>query len=83
MLWNKIPTSYKGGLCPTDFYASYKSVLPKEQHPPGAKKEGRTNHIERFFSHSKPALATFALDHHTRQFFHPGEWESQGKRIRN
>lgn len=48
MVWDKIPTSYQGGLCYTDFYASYKSVLPEEQHQPSAKKDGQTNHIERF-----------------------------------
>lgn len=48
MLWDKIPEGYKGGLCYTDLYASYKSVVPQEQHQPGAKKEAQTNHIERF-----------------------------------
>ena len=48
MLWDKIPQRYKGGLCYTDFLSSYKSVVPQEQHQPGDKKDGQTNHIERF-----------------------------------
>ena len=47
-LWDRIPPGYKTGLCYTDFYASYKSVVPKEQHQPNAKNKGQTNHIERF-----------------------------------
>ena len=47
-LWDKILHSYKTGLCDTDLYASYKSVVPQEQHRPCAKRQGETNHIERF-----------------------------------
>ena len=47
-LWDKIPASYKSGLCFTDFYATYAKVVLKAQHRPSAKKEGQTNHLERF-----------------------------------
>ena len=47
-LWAKIPSDYKGGLCYTDFYACYSQVVPPEQHKPCSKKEGQTNHVERF-----------------------------------
>lgn len=39
---------YRTGLCYTDLFKSYTSVLPIEQHQPCTKKEGQTNHIERF-----------------------------------
>ncbi len=48
MLWEKIPPGYRTGLCYTDLYESYTRVLPTEQHRPCTKKEGQTNHIERF-----------------------------------
>ena len=44
VLWNKIPASYKQGLCYTDFWEAYKKVIPDDQHRPSAKKEGQTNH---------------------------------------
>ncbi|RZI55985.1 MAG: IS1 family transposase [Pseudomonas sp.] len=47
-LWENVPAAYKSGLCYTDFYASYKSIVPPQKHRPCAKKEGQTNHIERF-----------------------------------
>jgi IS1 family transposase len=47
-LWHKIPASYKQGLVFTDFYKAYEAVVPQEQHRPGGKEEGQTNHIERF-----------------------------------
>ena len=43
-LWDRIPAAYKRGLCYTDFYATYKSVVPPDQHCPGPKRDGQTNH---------------------------------------
>jgi len=48
MLWDKIPHSYKSALCYTDFYFAYNGVVPTPQHQPCPKKQGQTNHIERF-----------------------------------
>jgi insertion element IS1 protein InsB len=47
-LWHKIPASYKHGLVYTDFWEAYHKVVPAKQHRPGGKKEGQTNHVERF-----------------------------------
>lgn len=47
-LWQRIPDSYKGGVSFTDLWDSYCGVVPPEQHVPSLKKEGQTNHIERF-----------------------------------
>ncbi len=47
-LWKKIPDSYKGRTCFTDFWESYPQVIPKDQHRSCSKHEGETNHIERF-----------------------------------
>lgn len=47
-LWNKIPADYKRAFCYSDLWEAYQKVLPKEQHQPCGKKEGETNHVERF-----------------------------------
>lgn len=56
-LWDKIPPAYKTGLCYSDFHESYCRVVPPEQHRPSAKREGQTNHIERFNLTLRQSLA--------------------------
>lgn len=48
LLWMKVPASYKRALCYSDLLAAYQKVLEKEQHRACSKKEGQTNHMERF-----------------------------------
>lgn len=48
MLWDKIPKSYQSALCYTDFYYAYNGIVPAPQHFACPKKQGQTNHIERF-----------------------------------
>ncbi len=47
LLWQRIPDSYKNGLCYSDFWKAYQGVVPPEQHR-ASEKQGQTNHIERF-----------------------------------
>ena len=48
-LWDSLPEEYKkDGTFYTDFWESYKKVIPDEQHKPSDKGSGETNHIERF-----------------------------------
>ena len=47
-LWGKLPASCKQGLCYIDFWRAYQEIVPKEQHCPGGKGSGQTNHVERF-----------------------------------
>ena len=48
VLWNDIPPIYRGGLCYTDFWEAYATVLPVGRHVAVGKESGQTNHIERF-----------------------------------
>ncbi len=48
LLWAKVPQPYKEKMCYSDFWHSYKQVIPQEQHHACAKQEGQTNHIGRF-----------------------------------
>jgi hypothetical protein len=48
-LWDSLPEEYqKDATFYTDFWESYKKVIPDEQHKPSDKSTGETNHIERF-----------------------------------
>lgn len=47
-LWERIPEDYRQALCYTDFWESYRSVVPEEQHEPVGKESGETNHVERW-----------------------------------
>lgn len=42
-LWERIPEDYREALCYTDFWESYRAVLPREQHQPVGKESGETN----------------------------------------
>ena len=48
-LWDSLPPEVKKeGIFYTDFWDSYKEVIPSESHNAVGKGSGKTNHIERF-----------------------------------
>jgi insertion element IS1 protein InsB len=48
-LWNALPLVYReNAVCYTDFWESYETIIPPEQHRAVGKESGETNHIERF-----------------------------------
>jgi IS1 family transposase len=58
-LWNRIPEDYRQARVYTDFYAAYARVVPNQQHCPGAKSEGQTNHVERLNLTLRQRVARF------------------------
>lgn len=47
-LWDSLPAVYRQcAVCYTDFWSSYRAILPKKRHKPSAKGDGETNHVER------------------------------------
>lgn len=56
LLWQRIPQSYKSGLCYSDFWKAYQVVVPPEQHR-ASERQGKTNHIERFNNTLRQRLA--------------------------
>jgi insertion element IS1 protein InsB len=58
-LWQRIPTDYRRGLCFTDFWDAYGKVIPDDQHCPGGKESGQTNHIERWNNTLRQRLGRF------------------------
>ena len=59
MLWSKVPQEYKGAFCYSDLLEAYRKVLDETQHRACPKKEGQTNHIERFNLTLRQRLARF------------------------
>jgi insertion element IS1 protein InsB len=59
MLWSKVPEDYKGALCYSDLLEAYQKVLDPKHHQACRKKEGQTNHIERFNLTLRQRLARF------------------------
>ena len=48
-LWEALPPVYRQcAVCYSDFWESYRSVLPSKRHRAVGKDSGQTNHIERF-----------------------------------
>ena len=47
-LWEAIPSTYRQGHCFTDFWATYKAVIPEDQHTAVGKETGETAHVERW-----------------------------------
>ena len=48
-LWKSLPAVYRQcAVCYSDFWASYKEVIPSKRHKAVDKKSGKTNRIERF-----------------------------------
>jgi len=58
-LWDRIPDFYRQGLCYSDFWQAYQSVLPRAQHRAVGKETGHTAHIERFNNTLRQRLARF------------------------
>jgi len=58
-LWNKIPDSYRQGMCYTDFWKAYAAVIPDDQHEAVGKETGETAHVERFNNTIRQRLARF------------------------
>ena len=58
-LWKGIPEDYKQGLCYSDFWEAYQSVLPDEHHQAVSKATGLTSHVERFNNTLRQRLARF------------------------
>jgi insertion element IS1 protein InsB len=48
LLWRRIPRAYRAGRCYTDFYSTYTTVIPVEQHVAVGKETGETAHVERW-----------------------------------
>ena len=47
-LWASLPGVYRQcAVAYTDFWESYKTVIPSKRHRPVGKETGQTNHIER------------------------------------
>lgn len=59
LLWKRIPKSYRKGLFYSDFWESYRKVLPKGRHRPVGKSEGQTNHVERWNGTLRQRLGRF------------------------
>ena len=70
-LWQAVPTVFKQGICFTDFWEAYQTVIPDERTGPGGavlfkthhqavgKDSGLTAHIERFNNTVRQRLARF------------------------
>ncbi len=58
-LWERIPAAYRSGLCCTDLWAAYASVIPQEQHVAVGKESGLTAHVERWNNTLRQRLARF------------------------
>ena len=54
-----MPESYKQGVCYTDFWRAYSTVIPTEQHQAVGKDTGLTNHVERFNCTLRQRLSRF------------------------
>ncbi len=58
-LWKAVPAAFKQGICFTDFWEAYQTVLPDEQHQAVGKDSGFTAHVERFNNTIRQRLARF------------------------
>ena len=58
-LWKRIPQSYRKGVFYSDFWESYRKVLPEGQHRPVGKSGGQTNHVERWNCTLRQRLGRF------------------------
>ena len=48
-LWNSLPGVYRQcGVCYTDFWSAYETIIPSKRHRAVGKETGQTNHIENF-----------------------------------
>ncbi len=58
-LWERIPESYKGGYCYSDFWEAYRAVIPEECHEAVGKESGELAHVERWNNTLRQRLARF------------------------
>jgi insertion element IS1 protein InsB len=58
-LWERIPESYKGGCCYSDFWETYRAVIPGECHEAVGKESGELAHVERWNNTLRQRLARF------------------------
>ena len=58
-LWNSVPKNYQQGICYSDFWKAYQTVIPDKQHQAVNKQSGLTNHVERFNLTIRQRLARF------------------------
>ena len=58
-LWDRIPESYKGGRCYSDFWEAYRAVIPRECHEAVGKESGELAHVERWNNTLRQRLARF------------------------
>jgi IS1 family transposase len=58
-LWRRIPESYKGGRCYSDFWEAYRGVVPEERHEAVSKESGELAHVERWNNTLRQRLARF------------------------
>jgi insertion element IS1 protein InsB len=58
-LWERIPESYKGGYCYSDFWEAYRAVIPEERHEAMGKESGELAHVERWNNTLGQGLARF------------------------
>lgn len=58
-LWERIPESYKGGYCYSDFWEAYRAVIPRECHEAVGKESGELAHVERWNNTLRQRLARF------------------------
>jgi insertion element IS1 protein InsB len=58
-LWERIPESYKGGSCYSDFWEAYRAVIPEECHEAVGKESGELAHVERWNNTLRQRLARF------------------------
>lgn len=58
-LWEEIPTAFRHAHCFSDFWETYQSVIPPEQHTACGKESGETAHVERWNNTLRQRLARF------------------------
>ncbi len=59
VLWKRVPESYRKGVLYSDFWESYRKVLPQGQHRAVGKESGQTNHVERWNCTLRQRLGRF------------------------
>ncbi len=63
-LWQRIPESYKGGCCYSDFWEAYRAVIPEEYHEAVGKESGELAHVER--SRTTPCASVWLVSSERR-----------------
>jgi insertion element IS1 protein InsB len=58
-LWERVPETYRGGCCYSDFWEAYRNVIPTEQHMAVGKDSGETAHVERWNTTLRQRLGRF------------------------